>query len=125
MTNHGRFLRPAAWRVLVIALAVAAAPLPCLAGEAHDTVPAKPVLKTSIEKIAVSEAKALAVSPSANTQQSEPTVDKSKLESGNYFKSTAGIITLIAVGVGVGYALYSTSNDRIKSPKVPYEGGLR
>lgn len=125
MTKQGRFLWFSAWRVFVIALAVAAAPLPSLAGEAHEAVAAKPTLRTSIEKIAVSEAKTLAESPTANAQQSQPTVDKGKLESGSYFKSTAGIITLVAVGVGVGYALYSTSNDRVKSPKVPYEGGLR
>jgi len=42
-----------------------------------------------------------------------PTTD---LRSGSFFKSAAGVATLIIVGAGTAYALYSASNDRIKSP---------
>lgn len=41
-----------------------------------------------------------------------PTTD---LRSGSFFKSKAGVATLVIVAVGTGYALYSASNDRIKS----------
>lgn len=38
------------------------------------------------------------------------------LGSPSFFKTPAGILTLVAVGVGVGVAVYSTRNDRVKSP---------
>lgn len=41
-----------------------------------------------------------------------PTTD---LRSGSFFKSKAGIATLIIFGGGVAYAIYSSSNDRIRS----------
>jgi hypothetical protein len=37
------------------------------------------------------------------------------LESASFFKTPVGIAVLAAFGVGVGYALYSASNDRIRS----------
>lgn len=37
------------------------------------------------------------------------------LKSGSFFKSLPGIATLVVFGAGVGYAIYSSSNDRIKS----------
>jgi len=46
----------------------------------------------------------------------DPGQPKTDLESKSFFKSPAGIIALVLVGVGTGVALYSTSNDRIKSP---------
>ena len=49
----------------------------------------------------------------AQDQTGAPRTD---LGSSSFFKTPAGIITLVAVGAGVGYALYSTSHDRIKSP---------
>lgn len=38
------------------------------------------------------------------------------LRSGSFFKTAAGIATLVIFGGGVAYALYSASNDRISSP---------
>jgi hypothetical protein len=102
--------------VLVLAAAVVAAPLPALAGETQGTSAQPPVLQAAIAKVAVSEVQALSTAPSVRAQEA-PAVDReATLGSGSYFKSAAGIITLIAVGVGVGVALYSTSNDRVKSP---------
>ena len=37
------------------------------------------------------------------------------LRAGSFFKSKAGIATLLVFGAGVGYAIYSSSNDRIRS----------
>lgn len=41
-----------------------------------------------------------------------PTTD---LRSGSFFKTKAGVATLVIVGAGVAYAIYSASNDRIRS----------
>jgi len=38
-----------------------------------------------------------------------------KLESGSFFRSRAGVAVLAAFGAGLGYAIYSASNDRIRS----------
>ena len=47
--------------------------------------------------------------------QSQPAGDSATLESGSFFKTPVGIAVLAAFGAGVGYALYSASNDRIRS----------
>ncbi len=99
-------------RVLVLALAVAAAPLPVLAGE--PTPPPSPNLKASIQKVVASEIAAAAKAPAAKATQSGG--GGADLGSPSFFKSKAGIITLVATAVGLGFALYSTSNDRVKSP---------
>ena len=37
------------------------------------------------------------------------------LRSGSFFKSKAGMATIVIFAAGVGYAVYSSSNDRIRS----------
>jgi len=39
-----------------------------------------------------------------------------------FFKTKAGIVTVVLLAAGAGFALYSTSHDRIKSPEVSYGG---
>ena len=100
-------------RVLVLAAAVVAAPLPSLAGEASPPANAGAGLKVSVEKAVAAEAAALSQPTALKAQDSGNRTD---LGSKSYFKTTAGVITLVLVGAGIGYALYSTSNDRVKSP---------
>jgi hypothetical protein len=38
------------------------------------------------------------------------------MESPAFFKTPAGILALSVLAIGVGYAIYSTSHDRVKSP---------
>ena len=48
--------------------------------------------------------------------QSQPgTAPSADLRSGSFFKSKAGVATLVIFGAGVAYAVYSSSNDRIRS----------
>ena len=98
-------------RVSLLALAIAAAPLPALAGDATTTgtTPA-PSIKSSMESILATQT--LATPAAARAQQSGTT----DLGSKSFFKSPAGIAALVALAAGVGYALYSTNNDRVKSP---------
>lgn len=44
-----------------------------------------------------------------------PPTSSTDLRSKSFFKSRAGVATLLIFGGGVGYALYSASNDRIRS----------
>ena len=115
-------VRPSWHRVLIAALATAvvAAPLPCLAGEPGSPVQSKPTLNASMQKVVAQEARAARGAPTARAVQAGG--GNTDLGSKSFFKTPAGIVTLIAMGVGVSYALYSTSHDRVKSPNVPYGG---
>jgi hypothetical protein len=44
-----------------------------------------------------------------------PATVTTDLRSGSFFKSKAGIAALLIIGAGTAYAIYSASNDRIKS----------
>jgi len=97
-------------RVLVVALAVAAAPLPSFAGEPNTPAKARPSLTVLIKQAA-------AVTPvtAARAQTAGTKADKSVLDSGSFFKSKAGLIVIAVVAAGTGYAIYSASHDRIHS----------
>jgi hypothetical protein len=105
-------------RVLILALVAGAVPADCLAG---GTPPppgeSTPTLAASIQKAAVVESTKMgkARSSSSVTVQ-DPGQPKTDLGSKSFFKKPAGIVALVLVGVGTGLALYSTSNDRVKSP---------
>ena len=103
-------------RVLILALAAGAVPANCLAGEPPPGG-STPTLAASIQKAAaVESAKMTKARASSAIAAQDPGQPKTDLESKSFFKSPAGIIALVLVGVGTGVALYSTSNDRIKSP---------
>lgn len=94
-------------RAVALALILAAIPLPSLAGEPDKAAP-PPGLKASIAKAATSGSTAL--------EQAKPTApDRAKLGSTAFFKSPAGIATVVIVALGTGYALYSWRHDRIHS----------
>lgn len=116
-------LRRPVLRVLALAIAVAAAPLPCLAGDSTAPAQPGPKLLASIQKAVAIEAQTVRKAPSARATQSSGGTTSTDLGSRSFFKTPAGIITLLALGAGVGFALYSTSHDRVKSPNVEYGSG--
>jgi len=97
-------------RVLLLALAVAAAPMPALAGETGPTAAPAPVLKDAIAKAAAAVPLA-----KARAQSGAAPVDKSELGSKSFFKKPAGIIALVVVAAGGAYMAYSMKQDRIHS----------
>jgi hypothetical protein len=105
------------WRLpfataILLALAIVAAPLPSLAGEARSTAPKPtPTITSSVTTILAAQ-KLATVAPAARAQEKATT----DLGSKSFFRTPGGIITLVALGAGVGFALYSTSHDRVKSP---------
>ena len=111
-------------RAFVLAAAVAAAPLPAWAGDSLRPAHPGPGIAASAQKAAVAAAATAKPARGVRMAQGQGT-PKADLGSPSFFKSPAGIITLVAVGVGLGFALYSTSNDRVKSPNVDYGGGGR
>jgi len=103
-------------RVLLLALAVGAVPANCLAGEPPPGG-STPTLAASIQKaVAAESAKMGKARASSTSAKQDPGQAAANLGSKSFFKSPAGIVALVLVGVGTGLALYSTSNDRVKSP---------
>lgn len=102
--------------VLVLALAVAAVPLPAFAADPPASQ-ANLNLKVSVQKAVAREIGTVKHSGVARSQQAGggATTD---LSSPSFFKSPAGIVTLVATAVGVGLALRSTSKDRIKVEQI-------
>lgn len=119
--------RSAVPRMVVFALSVALVPLPVAARAPTPPAPDQPKpaavetikppqqpLRAAIEKV---DARELQPAPSQRhaMRRSAQSTDVNK-ESPAFFKSGTGIVVLAAIAAGVGYALYSVSNDRISSP---------
>jgi hypothetical protein len=94
-------------RVLALAVVIALLPLPALADQ--GSAKAAPGIRVSAATIAKTE-------PLAASETAAQAGAPAGTDSPSFFKSPAGIVTLVLVGVGVGFALYSTKNDRINSP---------
>jgi hypothetical protein len=80
---------------------------------ADPAAPPRPTIRATAAAIAARQVAAFTETRAAQPQ-APPTASNPDLESGAFFKSGIGVAVLAAFGVGVGYALYSTSNDRIK-----------
>ena len=112
MTHFTRPWRRPVLRVLVLALSVAAMPMPAFAGD-PPTLQQELNLTTSVQKVVAKEvATATRTAVARATQSGGATT--TDLASGSFFKSPAGIVALVLTAVGVGLALRSTSKDRIK-----------
>lgn len=104
---------PPVWRrtralTFVLAAAVTLAPLPLAA--ADD--PSPPGLRASALRISSAERLVTPAPAEAKRTQATGEVD---LKSGSFFKTPTGIVLIAVLAAGTGYAIYSTSHDRIKS----------
>ena len=112
--------RPAACVVPLLAAALVAASLPVQAAEPPPTasVPARPSLLAQAQLAAATNL----ANPSpatrfqAATPQAAAPVTTDGRDKWSFFKSPVGIAVMATFAVGVGYAIYSTQNDRITSP---------
>ena len=122
MNHQLRPWRRAVARALVLAFAFALAPVYCLAEESPGPPQSTPRLTASIQQAVEYEIGKAGKAPAiaARQESGQSTADRS---STSFFRTRAGIITLAIVAAGTGYALYSTSNDRVKSPNRSYGGG--
>jgi len=99
-------------RLLVLALIVAAVPLPCAAEQANQPVP-KPGLKASIQPIV--RAVVAKSAPIVKAQAQTGTDTKAQLGSTSFFRTGPGIAVIAILAGGTAYAFYSASHDRIHS----------
>jgi hypothetical protein len=88
-------------------VAIAAIPLPALAGDNSQQV-ARPGIRASAAKVAATAR--LADSAAQGTAEGN-----AELNHSSFFKTPAGVIVLAVVAAGTGYALYSARHDRIHS----------
>lgn len=95
---------------LLIALIVSTFPAPCSAGDASRPA-AKPGLMASIDTAARALVPTQATPASRAAAQTggeaQPRASKP------FFKTPAGLVVLAVVAAGTGYAIYSSSHDRI------------
>lgn len=99
-------------RAVLLALVVSLMPLPVAAAEKGSKGESGPI-KASIKAIGAergADGPARVASASRLAKQSGPMRD------GSFLKSKPGLLALAVMAVGLGYALYSSQNDRIKSP---------
>ena len=98
-------------RAIALAVVLTLAPLPVLA--AAEPGPSRKVgpIRASVAKITSNK------TPKVVTARSREA--RSATQSGqdrSFFRTGPGILALAVMVVGTGYAIYSTQNDRIKSP---------
>ncbi len=100
-------------RAIVLAVAVALTPVPALAQEMTPAVKASPQARVTLHTAVAHEAAKLATASAVARHDGQSTAS-----SGNsgFFKTKPGMIALVVMAVGTGYALYSTQHDRVKSP---------
>jgi len=96
-------------RLIALAVIIALCPLPALAGDQDQPAGKAPGIRASAAAIVTRQP--LAASPSAAAQG-----QSNAGKSGSFFKSPIGVVVLATLAAGVGYAIYSTQNDRITSP---------
>ena len=101
-------------RAVLLAVIVALTPLPVAA----DTPKASSDKKTSLREAAASvDARHFAVVPAASKPAARADqATNPATRSSSFFTTKAGIAVLAVFAAGVGYAIYSTQNDRVKSP---------
>ena len=94
-------------------VAMSAVLSPTFAAANTPTTPKAGPIRASIEKIAVKEAPK---SSSARRSEARGGAQSTPGQDRSFFKTGPGILALAVMVIGTGYAIYSTQNDRIKSP---------
>lgn len=108
-------------RVLALALALGSAPV-CLAGEPPGPQSSPSPLAASIDKAVQHELGQPSKVSASNARIARQESANGPASGTSFLRSKAGMVTIVLLAAGTGFALYSTSHDRIKSPKVTYGG---
>ena len=101
-------------RVLVAALILTATPLPTFAGEPPG--PPAPAPAPTLSELVKQAAAVTPIPPVRAQAQTGASAGRTDFGSPSFFKKPVGIAVLCTLAAGVGYAIYSTQNDRIHSP---------
>jgi hypothetical protein len=109
-------LRITSWRGILpraglLAVIIALVPLPVAAADGATPVKA-PTIKRSMQQMVAREVANAPASASAARRASQA---QNAAASEGFFKTRPGIVALVVMAAGTGYALYSASHDRIHS----------
>jgi hypothetical protein len=100
-------------RLVLVALMATLVPLPVLASEAQPAGKTKTkTAQVSLRQVVSREAARTPLAASS-ARTAQPDTPK---RSGSFFKTPVGILALAVMAAGTGYAIYSSSHDRITSP---------
>ena len=99
-------------RATALAVIATLTPLPLLAAEAGPAPKPGPI-RASVAKISVKDTKKM---QPARRSDARGAAQSSQGQDRSFFKTGPGILALAVMIAGTGYAIYSTQNDRIKSP---------
>lgn len=112
MTVRQTHWRGALPRAVLLAVTASLVPIPAAASDA------KPAQKPGTIQASMREvvAREVAVMPARRAAAARVQQTSASRESIAFFKTGPGIVALVALAAGVGYAIYSTQNDRITSP---------
>lgn len=112
MTVRTTSWRGALWRAVLLAFITTLSPLPAAASDALTTEKA-PTIKASMESIV---ARDLTTAPARPAAARSARQGPAPASGSGFFKSRAGMVALVVMVAGTGYALYSAKQDRIHSP---------
>ena len=99
-------------RAGLLAVIIALVPLPVAAGNG-GTDAKNPTIKASMERIVARDLTAASASSKAAVRPARQ--GRAPGDSPAFFKSGPGIVALVVMVAGTGYALYSAQHDRITS----------
>ena len=100
-------------RAMLLVVTAALLPAPVMASE---TGPASKTTstRTSLHAAVAREAAKLATTGTVVARHDEQATGTTR--GSGFFKSKPGMIALVVMGIGTGYAVYSAQHDRVKSP---------
>jgi hypothetical protein len=102
-------------RAVLTAVVAALMPLPLFAAGETGAAPGRPqTLKTAVRAAAVTNAAVVAAPRAKASRKAEQS--GASTQSTGFFRTGAGALALAVMAVGVGYAVYSASHDKISSP---------
>lgn len=119
MTHPSRRWRPPTGAAALLALALVVGPMPALAADSPPQLPSPPAPGLLAQAQAAAATVVPAVSAhagSARMAQTPAPTGGTNRDKWSFFKSPVGVAVMVGIAAGVGYALYSTQNDRITSP---------
>ncbi len=100
-------------RAGLLAVILALVPLPVAADDGAAQAKTTSNIKVSMERIVSRD---IASAPVSSSLARPARQGQAPGNSSGFFKSKPGIIALVVMAAGTGYALYSASHDRIHSP---------
>lgn len=100
-------------RAVALAVVLALAPLPAVAASEPGPSRKPGPIRASVAKITLKDP---AKMPTARRSDARGATQTPSGRDRSFFKTGPGILAIAVMVAGTGYAIYSTTNDRIKSP---------